>query len=53
MRKIKGVIMTDVVGSEVEFELEVEDDATEEEIDKLAWVEAANWMEWYWERVEE
>ena len=23
MRKIKGVIMTDVVGSEVEFELEV------------------------------
>lgn len=53
MRKIKGVIMTDVVGSEVEFELEVEDDATKEEIDKLAWGEAANWMEWYWERVEE
>lgn len=53
MRKIKGVIMTDVVGSEVEFELEVEDDATEEEIDKLAWKEAANWMEWYWEEAEE
>ena len=45
--------MTDVVGSEVEFELEVEDDATEEEIDKLAWKEAANWMEWYWEEAEE
>lgn len=44
--------MTDVVGSEVEFELEVEDDATEE-IDKLAWEEAANWMEWYWEEAEE
>lgn len=53
MRKIKGVIMTDVVGSEVEFELEVEDDATEEEIDKLAWEEAANWIEWYWEEVKE
>jgi hypothetical protein len=53
VRKIKGVIMTDVVGSEVEFELEVEDDATEEEIDKLAWKEAANWMEWYWEEAEE
>ena len=53
MRKIKGVIMTDVVGSEVEFELEVEDDATEEEIDKLTWEEAANWLEWYWEEVSE
>lgn len=52
MRKIKGVIMTDVVGSEVEFELEVEDDAIEEEIDKLAWEEAANWLEWYWEEVD-
>ena len=34
MREFEGVIRTDVVGSERTFNFEVEDDATEEEIEE-------------------
>lgn len=49
MRKFKGVIRTDKQGSECEFEFEVEDNATQEEIDKEGRESAFNYVQWYYE----
>ncbi|WP_225013700.1 hypothetical protein [Pseudomonas aeruginosa] len=49
MRKFKGTIQTDAQGSETQFEFEVEDDATPEEIDEEAREAAFNYVQWYYE----
>ncbi|WP_169126103.1 DUF7167 family protein [Aromatoleum evansii] len=46
MRTFKGVIRTDIDGSDCEFEFEVADDATEEEIEVEARDAAFNHIEW-------
>lgn len=37
MRKFKGYVRTNKVGSNCTFEFEVEDDETDEEIEETAW----------------
>lgn len=49
MRHFKGYIKTDKVGSRCEFEFEVEDDASEEEIDEVARDVAFDRIEWFYE----
>lgn len=49
MRKFKGSIKTDVQGSEIEFEFEVEDDATPEQIDAEAKEAAFDFVQWHYE----
>ena len=44
MRTIKGTISLEYVGTDVEFEFEVPDDATEEEISKTGWEYAADYI---------
>lgn len=51
MRKFKGRIMTNIIGSEVDFEFEVDDDATEEEIEEEAKEAAFNYIDWGYEEV--
>ena len=51
MRTFTGVIRTDNVGSECEFEFEVEDDATPEQIEFEAWEAAFNHIEWSYSEV--
>lgn len=51
MRKFKGSISTNAVGSECEFDFEVEDDATEEEIEEEARETAFNWVNWEYEEI--
>jgi len=46
MKKIKGYIRTDKVGSTCEFEFELEDDATSEQIDEYAREAAFDRIEW-------
>lgn len=46
MRKFKGRISTDKVGSDCEFEFEVDDDATEAEIEETAREAAFNFIDW-------
>ncbi len=46
MKLVKGSIRTDKVGSACEFEFEVEDDATAEEIEEMARDMAFNHVEW-------
>ena len=45
MRKFKGKISTNLVGSACAFEFEVEDDATEEEIEEAGRDAAFNWID--------
>lgn len=46
MKKITGWIATNKVGSECEFEFEVEDDATPEEIEEQARDSAFDLIDW-------
>ena len=46
MRYYEGSIMTNIIGSECDFEFEVEDDATEEEIEEAARDAAFNFIDW-------
>lgn len=49
MRTIKGVVSLGYAGADVEFEFEVPDDATEEEINKIGWEYATEYIDWWWE----
>jgi len=49
MKKFKGTIRTNKQGSDCQFEFEVEDDATEEEIDAEAREVAFENIEWSYE----
>ena len=51
MRKFKGSICTNAVGSECEFEFEVRDDATEEQIEEEAREAAFNWVNWEYDEI--
>lgn len=51
MRLFKGVIKTDVQGSEVEFEFEVSDHATQDEIDAEAKQAAFEFVQWHYDEV--
>lgn len=51
MRKFKGEINTNKVGSQCEFEFEVEDDATEEEIEEEARQSAFEYVDWYFDEI--
>lgn len=53
MRLFRGEITTDVVGASCEFEFEVEDDATEQEIEETAKETAFNLVDWWYEEVKE
>ena len=47
MRKIKGTVTLRY--ADVEFEFEVPDDATEEEINEECWLCAISYIDCYWE----
>lgn len=49
MKTVTGYIATNKVGSQCEFEIEVEDDATDEEIEDMAKDAAFNCIEWSYE----
>ncbi len=51
MRTFKGFIKTDMVGSECEFKFEVEDDATDAEIEHEAKEAAFDCVEWSYQEV--
>lgn len=51
MRLFKGSIKTDVQGSEVEFEFEVEDDATQKHIEEEAKIAAFDCIQWHYDEV--
>lgn len=53
MRRFKGSVKTDVYGSDCDFKFEVEDTATEEEIEQEARETALNYVDFYYEEVEE
>lgn len=53
MKKIKVSVGTNRVGSTVTREFEVEDNATEEEINTEAWETAMDMIDYSWEEVEE
>ena len=53
MRTIRVSVGTNRVGSTVTREFEVEDTATEEEINTVAWETAMDMMDYSWEEVEE
>jgi hypothetical protein len=46
MKKVTGWIATNKIGSECEFEFEVEDDATDEEIEREARDSAFDLIDW-------
>lgn len=46
MRKFTGFIKTNKVGSRCDFEFEIEDDATDEEIEEFAKQNAFDLLEW-------
>jgi hypothetical protein len=48
MKKIQGSISTNKVGSESEFEFEMDDDATPEEIEEAAREAAFDLIDWYY-----
>lgn len=52
MRRFKGFIKTDMLGSTCEFEFEVENEATVKEIEEEAREEAFNHVEWGFKEVE-
>ncbi|MDD5353252.1 MAG: hypothetical protein PHS93_08850 [Candidatus Omnitrophica bacterium] len=49
MKKIRWYLNTGFAGATHEGEFEIEDDATNEEIDEYARTEAFNCIEWGWE----
>ena len=49
MRTLKSTVSLGYVGADVEFEFEVPDDATEEEIDEACWESATEYIDCYWE----
>ena len=49
MRTLKGTISLGYVGADTEFEFEVPDDATEEEINAACWECATEYIDCYWE----
>ena len=51
MRKIKVSVGTNRVGSTVTREFEVEDNATEEEINEEAWEAACDMIDYSWEEI--
>lgn len=54
MKKFKGSISTNIHGSDCEFEFEVEDDATEDDIEHIARECAFDLIEWsFWPVPEE
>jgi hypothetical protein len=50
MKKFKGVIRTNKIGSDCNFEFEVDENATEEEIDEIAKEVAFESIDWYYEQ---
>lgn len=52
MKKYKAVLESHYYGCDEEFEFEAPDDATEEEINDIAWETLTSNIEWYWEGVE-
>lgn len=51
MRKFIGKISTSKIGSDCEFEFEVEDDATPQQIEAEARDAAFDWIDWYYDEV--
>lgn len=51
MRTFTGTIKTDVEGSEVEFDFEVPDDATQEQIEAEAKQAAFDFVQWSYDEV--
>lgn len=49
MRTLYGTISLDNSMTEIDFEFEVEDDATNEEIDEICWEEGIAYVETWWE----
>lgn len=49
MRTLKGTISLAYAGDDVDFEFEVPDDATEEEINEECWSCAISYIDCYWE----
>ena len=47
MRKIVAHLNADIAG----YDLEVEDDMTDDEIEKEAFQQVMNFVDWYWEEV--
>lgn len=53
MKKFKGQISTNIVGSECQFEFEMPDDATDKEIEETAKELAFDLIEWSYGEVED
>lgn len=51
MKKIKVSVSTNRVGSTTTREFEVEDNATEEEINEEAWENACDMIDYNWEEI--
>lgn len=51
MRTFKGTIKTDVEGSEVDFVFEVEDNATDAQIEEEAKQAAFEFVQWHYDEV--
>lgn len=51
MRKIIAHLNTDIAGYDLEVEFEVEDDMTDDEIEKEAFQQVMNFVDLYWEEV--
>lgn len=49
MKKIKGVVRTNKVGSDSFFEVYVDDDATEEEINEAVWQAVCENIDYGWD----
>lgn len=53
MRKIKAYLTPDQTGCDLEVEFEVTDSASDDEVERLAWEELCDKVDWYWEEVNE
>ena len=53
MKKCKAVIESSYYGADDWYEFEVEDDATDDQIDDIAWEVIVQNLEWHWEYMEE
>ncbi len=53
MARYKGFVKTNIVGSKVEFEFEVKDSATDEEIQEVAQECMWDCIEMYYEKIDE
>lgn len=53
MRLIKACLNADTAGNDLEVEFEVEDNTSDDEIEKIAWEELCSHIDWYWEEVNE